>query len=302
MAVLASVTRRQFLSSAAGLKQTGSAVATPLIRPRAEWAAERPPKGPLVEEEVRFLVVHHSASHNGHSGAEAPAIIRSFYDFHTSGRGWNDVAYNFLIDSDGGIWEGRAGSLDGPIAGDATGGNQGFSQLVCVIGDYNATEPTPASLASLVSLLAWLADRYDISTTPGSTTAFVSRGSNRHPAGSEVTTPTITGHRAMSRTSCPGEMLNSYVVSGLMGDVETARMGTTTTTTTTPTTISTTTSAPAVETTVVPTSAPKPATTIPVAVATSPSGDAAGIILGVGAVVVLGFGAAMWRYRRMRRE
>ncbi|HEY7824423.1 MAG TPA: N-acetylmuramoyl-L-alanine amidase, partial [Acidimicrobiia bacterium] len=110
---------------------------------------------------MRFLIVHHSASRNGHSGADAPGILRSFYDYHTSAeKGWNDIAYNFLIDADGGIWEGRAGSLDGPVAGDATGGNQGFSQLVCIIGDYNTARPSQASLSSLVWLLAWLADRY----------------------------------------------------------------------------------------------------------------------------------------------
>ena len=301
---MASVTRRQLLSTAAGLTQTGLAVAAPMIRPRADWATDRPPQGPLADEEVRFLVVHHSASHNGHNGAEAPAIIRSFYDFHTSGRGWNDIAYNFLIDSDGGMWEGRAGSLDGPVAGDATGGNQGFSQLVCVIGDYNAAEPTPASLASLVSLLAWLANRFDIPTAHGSMVGFVSRGSNRHPAGSEVTTPTITGHRTMSRTSCPGDRLDSYVADGLMDDVETARTDTTPTTTTptTTTTAPTTTSHAPAESTVPPTTAPKPATTNPLAVATSPTGDGAGIFFGTGAVVVLGIGAAVWRYRRMRRE
>jgi hypothetical protein len=276
-----------------------------MIRRRAEWAVNRPPKGSLADEEVRFLVVHHSASHNGHNGAEAPAIIRSFYDFHTSGRGWNDIAYNFLIDSDGGIWEGRAGSLEGPVAGDATGGNQGFSQLVCVIGDYNAAEPTPASLTSLVSLLAWLANRFDIPTAHESTASFVSRGSNRHPAGSEVTTPTITGHRTMSRTSCPGDRLDSYVVSGLMDDVETARTDIIPTTTTTPmttTTTPTTTSNAPTETTVPPTTASKSATTTPLAAATSPTGDAAGIFFGTGAVVVLGIGAAVWRYRRMRRD
>lgn len=275
-----------------------------MIRHRAEWAADRPPVGPLADEEVRFLVVHHSASHNGHSGAEAPAIIRSFYDFHTAGRGWNDIAYNFLIDSDGGIWEGRAGSLDGPVAGDATGGNQGFAQLICVIGDYNSAEPTAASLHSLVSTLAWLADRYDIPTAHDSSVSFVSRGSNRHPAGSEVTTPPITGHRTMSRTSCPGDRLDSYVVDGLMEDVETARIDslspTTTTIPMTTTTIPTTTSGPPIEPTVA--TAPKPATTIPRAVATAPRGETAGIFFGIGAVVVLGIGAAAWRYRRMRRD
>src|SRR5688500_18291358 len=36
-------------------------------------------------------------------------------------------------------------------------------------------------------------------------TTFVSRGSNRWPAGASVTTSTIAGHRDMSMTTCPGD-------------------------------------------------------------------------------------------------
>ncbi|HSM44298.1 MAG TPA: N-acetylmuramoyl-L-alanine amidase, partial [Acidimicrobiia bacterium] len=213
---MSALTRRQFIGAAAGLAVVANGLALPArgvtINPRSSWAVDRPPKGPLSSEDVRFLIVHHSASRNGHSGADAPAILRSFYDFHTSPeKGWNDIAYNFLIDADGGIWEGRAGSLAGPVAGDATGGNQGYTQLVCIIGDYNSAQPRAASLSSLVALLAWLADRYEVSTAPGAQISFTSRGSNLHPAGSEVVTPTITGHRTMSRTSCPGANLDSYV-------------------------------------------------------------------------------------------
>ena len=248
------------------------------INPRSDWAVDRPPKGSLHSEDVRFLIVHHSASRNGHTGADAPAILRSFYDYHTSAeKGWPDIAYNFLIDADGGVWEGRAGSMDGPVAGDATGGNQGFTQLVCIIGDYNTAHPSQASLGSLVSLLAWLADRYAVSTAAGAQVTFISRGSNKHPAGVSVTTPTITGHRNMSQTTCPGGNLNSYVVGGLMSDVEAVRGGrspsppppgttSTTSSTTTSSTSSTTTTVPistTTTTTLPPSTTTIPATTIP---------------------------------------
>jgi len=172
----------------------------PAINARSAWGEGRPAKGLLPEEEVRFLIVHHSASHNGHRASDVPAILRGFYDFHTGpSRGWADIAYNFLVDAEGGIWEGRAGSIDGPVAGDATGGNQGFNQLVCLIGDFDAAPPSDAALASLAALLAWLAERYGISTDPGAEVTFVSRGSNLHPAGAEVRTPSIPGHRTMSQ-------------------------------------------------------------------------------------------------------
>jgi hypothetical protein len=278
-------------------------LAMPVINPRSAWAGDRSPLDEPSEEEVKFLIVHHSASHNGHRGTDVPAILRGFYDFHTgSTRGWADIAYNFLIDGDGGIWEGRAGSIEGPVAGDATGGNQGFTQLVCLIGNFEVASPSPAALGSLVELMAWLAERYDVSTASDAAVSFVSRGSNLHPAGAEVTTPTITGHRAMSQTSCPGALLNEYVVAGLSADVEARRVGlaASTTTSTAPTT---TTTAPATTTMASPGTSPattRPPTTPPVA---SGEGDLPGpgwVSGGVVVVVTLG-GLLVWRHRRMRR-
>jgi hypothetical protein len=293
------------------------------INPRSTWATNRPPKGPLSAEEVRYLIVHHSASQNGHSGADAPGILRGFYDYHTSAeKGWNDIAYNFLIDADGGVWEGRAGSLDGPVAADATGGNQGFSQLVCLIGDFNAAQPSPAALSSMVATLAWLADRYSVPTAPGSQVTFASRGSNRHPAGASVTTPTITGHRTMSQTTCPGDNLNAYVVGELMADVTATRGGatvapaTTSTSSTAPTTTSTTTSTTTTTTLAPTTTAPEatttpPSTTLPASVTGStqpvvaasavsdPGMGPLGLAVPAGAIAATGAGLLIWRHRRL---
>jgi N-acetylmuramoyl-L-alanine amidase len=177
------------------------------IRPRADWAQNLAPKGKLfAEPDVRFLLVHHTASSNKYAQVDVPGLIRGFYGFHTgSEKEWPDVAYNFFVDKFGTAWEGRTGSLAGAVAGSASGGNQGFSQLVCLIGDYSATAPSAAQEETVVRILSALADRHSITTTTEATTSFVSRGSNKHKAGATVTTPTINGHRSMSLTSCPGD-------------------------------------------------------------------------------------------------
>src|SRR6056297_60253 len=184
------------------------------IMPRAAWAGGREPTGPLAPEtDVRFLLVHHTASTNGDDPVR---VMRIAYDFHTGPeKGWPDVAYNFFIDHLGVVWEGRKGSLAGPIEASATGGSQGFAQLVCLLGDFTAQLPTDAALASLNRTLAWLAARSDIQTAPGSTTQFLSRGSNRWTQGAEVTTATISGHRDMSRTACPGDTFYPYLVANV---------------------------------------------------------------------------------------
>jgi hypothetical protein len=174
-----------------------------LVHPRADWGADLPPRAAMGAEDARFLLVHHTASPNGQDPRQ---VIRVAYAYHTSAeKGWPDVCYNFLIGHDGSVWEGRAGSLAGPVVADATGGNQGFSQLVCLIGNFERSAPTAAAQSSLTRLLAYLAERDGIDTAPGATTSFVSRGSNKLPAGMRVTTATIAGHRDCSYTACPGD-------------------------------------------------------------------------------------------------
>lgn len=176
------------------------------IYPRESWGADLPPKRAITTgEDVRFLLVHHTAGTNKVDKGGTPTRLRKTYHYQTgTAKGWPDVCYEFFVDRDGLVWEGRAGSLAGPVVADATGGSQGFAQLVCAIGNFTKILPTPAQQASLIRTLAWLADRYSIDTTPGATTSFASRGSNRFKQGVIVTAKTISGHRDMSKTACPG--------------------------------------------------------------------------------------------------
>lgn len=175
-----------------------------LIYPRAAWGADLPPKGPIYPEKPQFLLVHHTASSNNYGNARD--VIRSVYGYHTGPeKGWNDVCYQFFVGRDGDVWEGRAGALGGPVVADATGGSQGFAQLVCLLGDFTSVAPTSAAFVATATLLAWLADCYRLDTSLGATTSFVSRGSNKFAAGTVVTTPIVAGHRDMTYTGCPGD-------------------------------------------------------------------------------------------------
>ncbi|HET7488160.1 MAG TPA: N-acetylmuramoyl-L-alanine amidase [Acidimicrobiales bacterium] len=179
------------------------------VIPRAAWGGDLPPAGPLhPEPDVRFLLVHHSVDPgNDYAEADVPGILRTFVRFHTADKGWPDLAYNFLVDRFGRVWEGRTGSLAGPVAGDATGGNQGFDQLCCFIGNHQAADPSAPAFAAMGRLLGGLGRRYGVDLSPGATVTFASRGSNRHPAGTVVTAATVAGHRDMSRTQCPGDLV-----------------------------------------------------------------------------------------------
>lgn len=208
--------------------QIPTARASPVfaIRPRREWSGAVDVSGLPIEQpgDVRVLVVHHTAGTNTYGPNEVPGILRGILSFHTgSQKGWPDVAYNFFVDRYGQVWEGRSGSASMPVIGDATGGYQGYSMMCCFLGDHTSEPPTAAATEAMVSLLSHLARTYDIDTTPGATASFVSRGSNLHPVGQQVVTPTITGHRTMSATICPGDAAQR-IVSDELPQLVTARL------------------------------------------------------------------------------
>jgi len=198
------------------------------VQAREEWGADLPPTGSLERErpeDVRFLLVHHTASSNTYNEADVARLIRGFYAAHTgSEKNWPDVAYNFFVDRYGKIWEGREGSLTAPVKGDATGGSQGFAMLCCFIGNHQEEPPSPDARQAMIQLLAALADIYAIDTAPGATTSFISRGSNRWPRGTLVTTTTIAGHRDMSRTVCPGDQAYDVVRTSFPAEVSRLRV------------------------------------------------------------------------------
>ena len=57
------------------------------IWPRDAWAPG-PPTGPLAAEEVRFLLVHHTAGDTDHRAEQVPSILASMYAVHTGAKGW----------------------------------------------------------------------------------------------------------------------------------------------------------------------------------------------------------------------
>ena len=171
---------------------------------------------------MRLLLVHHSASPNGYAAGDVPRVLESFRRYHTGTKGWPDVAYNLFVDAYGGCWEGRAGSLEGPVQADATGGSAGSAQLVCLVGDHTSAPVPAAARETLVRVLAWLAVRDGVSTAPGAVASFVSRGSNRFPAGAPVRTPTLSGHRDLSLTTCPGDAAYALVRGDLPDEVHAA--------------------------------------------------------------------------------
>jgi N-acetylmuramoyl-L-alanine amidase len=99
---------------------------------------------------LNIIVIHHSAIPNA-----GPAEIQSL---HMDGRGFADVAYHFLIDSAGTIYEGREINIHGAHVEGFNTGSVGF----VLLGNFNGEQPSEAQLASLRALVDYLRYTYEI--------------------------------------------------------------------------------------------------------------------------------------------
>ncbi len=158
------------------------------------------------------LVVHHTADLNTLVGNETSWADRVLAEwrFHTypSGRGWGDVGYNWLIDPNGTIYEGRRGSSD--LSQDAVGfhdtANYG-SMGVVLLGTFDSAAPTAAAQTSLVNLLAWKSEQRQIDPYGSSYYYGCARSGFCYPYHSGAVVANLAGHREVlpGHTSCPGD-------------------------------------------------------------------------------------------------
>ena len=99
---------------------------------------------------LNTIVVHHSAFPD--------AGPREVQDLHMDVRGFADVAYHFMIDRDGTIYEGRPINVRGAhVQGYNTG-----SVGIVLLGNFNDEYPSPEQLVHLRLLVDYLRYRYDI--------------------------------------------------------------------------------------------------------------------------------------------
>ncbi len=139
---------------------------------------------------VTHLIVHHSAGPN--SSGDWPAVVRAIWDYHVNVNGWDDIGYNWLIDPDGNIYQGRGDNVLGAHFCGTNGGTMG----VCMMGNYQEADPAQEALSQLEKLLAWKS--CDASIDPLATAYHPSSGLNLYR---------ISGHRDGCSTECPGDHL-----------------------------------------------------------------------------------------------
>jgi uncharacterized protein with LGFP repeats len=191
----AAVAGSQTASSEKSGPRAGTFPAMPRIITRAQWGAD--PKltdrcwKPRIGTKFSMVFIHHTASSNHYTAAQAPGIVRGIYAYHTQSRGWCDIAYNFLVDRYGNIYEGRRGGITRPVRGAHAGDYNLNTTGIALIGNFMHANPTRRMKHSLVQLVAWRMG-----------TAY--HGAYGHPKVHGKRFKRISGHRDAMSTSCPG--------------------------------------------------------------------------------------------------
>jgi hypothetical protein len=163
----------------------------PEVVSRSQWGADESwRRGSPTRAQVGQGIVHHTATSNGYSREDAPAIVRAIYHHHTRVLGWADIGYNILVDRFGRVYEGRAGGLESGVVGAHARGHNTGTFGVAAIGNHDVQHPSEAAVDALKDVVAWQFDTYGID-----------------PDGSHHGRSTLIGHLQVGQTACPGRYL-----------------------------------------------------------------------------------------------
>lgn len=158
------------------------------------------------------FVIHHTAGNDGSDNPEG--TMRGIYYWHAVVLGWGDIGYNYVIDQEGNIYEGRRGG-DGVIgahvyrsktcAEQRFGGEEYEANFnpgtigIAILGDYQTKKVLNETvLGALTDLVSQQANDFEIE--PNGESYFV-----------DDTYPNIVGHKDLDCTDCPGKNLYSQL-------------------------------------------------------------------------------------------
>ena len=148
--------------------------------------------------DVKLLVIHHTGEYETVETAKLSGKerVRAIYKHHALSNGWGDIGYHFLIDSDGTIYEGRAGGerVVGAHAYCANVATLG----IALIGNFQRRYPSDEQLQSLRWLLDDLASEYKIRL-------------NGRVSYHGKMMPTVVAHRDVGNTQCAGRYFHSLL-------------------------------------------------------------------------------------------
>lgn len=155
-----------------------AAIPQPAFRP-APPVVHNPWKPDAPIRDWRHIVIHHTASSTG--------SVESVHEAHLK-RGWDGIGYHFLIGNGNGMGDGEIQStfrwreqIHGAHAKSPGNEYNEHGIGICLVGNFEETDPSSAQLASVKRLVGVLKHEYGL------------------------TAGQVIGHRDVKATACPGK-------------------------------------------------------------------------------------------------
>lgn len=180
----------------------------PSIVTRKQWGANESFKKCRTAKTgaARAVFLHHTDGSNNYSRSGAYRQMRGIYAYHTRVRRYCDIAYNFVVDKYGRIFQGR-GTLSGRnTEGAHTSGFNKNTVAVSLMGNYVKNRMSNAQMHSVARVMAWkLSTKYRNTNDKVTLVSSGKGGTNiRHRRGARLTRNKVSAHRDMGATACPG--------------------------------------------------------------------------------------------------
>jgi hypothetical protein len=159
---------------------------------RAAWGARAPKNTtPLVASEQRGTAIHYSAAESDRVAIhdDCARRVRAIQAFHMDGRGWADIAYNYLVCHHGYRFAGRGLGIRSAAQG-TNAGNDGY-HAVCFLGfdREGRMDVTGEAKRAIADCIATVRARYPHATA-------------------------VRPHSAFHSTACPGDELRAWITAG----------------------------------------------------------------------------------------
>jgi N-acetyl-anhydromuramyl-L-alanine amidase AmpD len=113
-------------------------------------------KIPLKPEDIKYLIVHHTAT------ARDTTTFESVRNYHINVRGFWEIGYHYFINGKGIIYPGRPENYVGAHCKTVSPSMNLMSLGICLAGDFTIETPSNEQLDSLKNLLKFLTEKYKI--------------------------------------------------------------------------------------------------------------------------------------------
>jgi hypothetical protein len=175
--------------------ESGKAIAKPsdapvIVLPRADWTSARPNLNNIkVMNGVNRITVHHTGwPMTADAWKPTAGMLENIREFHSGqkpkDRRWADIAYHFVVDRAGRVWQARPLAYQGAHVQFHNEHNLG----IVLLGDFTQQSPSAAQLVSLTGFIGFVRQLYNIPVT------------------------SVFTHGEFGKTECPGKTLQSFMV------------------------------------------------------------------------------------------